>query len=79
MSFVHGLIMFLIDILQKRTDSASLKKHAVDIMKTRTMSFEYTKSVLVTLEKQVEDEIHRLGGNTALEGIVHALSLKNVS
>jgi geranylgeranyl diphosphate synthase type 3 len=44
-------------------------------MTDRTKSFEYTRKVLNTLEKQVVDEIKRLGGNPILEAIVKSLSL----
>lgn len=67
----------LLNILQKRTTSYSLKSRAVDIMRTRTKSFEYTLGVLKTLERQVREEIARLGGNTALEAIVDALSVES--
>ncbi len=46
-------------------------------MRTRTKSFEYTLGVLKTLERQVREEIARLGGNTALEAIVDALSVES--
>lgn len=64
-----------IDILQKRTDSNELKRHAVSIMRDRTHSFDYTLKVLRQLEKQVRDEVARLGGNPLLEAIVEQLSL----
>jgi geranylgeranyl diphosphate synthase type 3 len=67
------------DILQKRTDSYSLKSRAVDIMRDRTKSFDYTRGVLRELESQVRDEIKRLGGNKPLEAIVDALSLAATS
>ena len=61
--------------MQKRTTDRSLKAYTVKIMTERTKSFEYTRKVLRTLERQVMDEIVRLGGNKVLEAIVKGLSL----
>ena len=63
------------DVLQKRPSSPTLKTHTISYLKERTNSFEYTLSVLRTLEKQTRDEIQRLGGNVKLEGIVDTLHI----
>lgn len=61
------------DVLQKRTTSVSLKAHIVAYLKNETRSFDYTREVMVTLERQVHDEIRRLGGNRGLEAILKML------
>jgi len=62
-------------VLQKRTTSVSLKKHIVDYLANTTKSFEYTRGVLDTILKQIEDEIRVLGGNPKLEKIIGLLKL----
>ncbi|PPR01030.1 hypothetical protein CVT26_015631, partial [Gymnopilus dilepis] len=64
----------LLNILQKRPSSPTLKDHAVAYLDKQTHSFEYCRSVLGELEQQVRGEIRRLGGNAALEKIVDLLS-----
>jgi geranylgeranyl diphosphate synthase type 3 len=72
------MIPDFLDVLQKRTTDHTLKAYTVKIMTDRTKSFAYTRKVLNTLEKQVVDEIKRLGGNTILEAIVGSLSLADI-
>ena len=60
-------------MLQKRTTSVSLKAHIVAYLKNETRSFDYTREVMVTLERQVHEEIDRLGGNRGLEAILKML------
>lgn len=62
-------------MLQKRTTSRSLKLHTVNYLRTHTRSFEYTRGVLETLRKQIEEEIRSLGGNKMLEKIMEALGV----
>ncbi|KAF9816872.1 hypothetical protein IEO21_03846 [Rhodonia placenta] len=64
----------LLSILQKRPSTPTLKDHAVSFLENRTRSFDYTRDVLQKLERQVRDELARLGGNAGLEVIVNALS-----
>jgi len=63
----------IINVLQKRPSSPTLKTHVISYLENETKSFEYTLTVMDTLEKQVKGEIQRLGGNTKLEGIVEQL------
>jgi len=63
----------VLNVLQKRPSSPTLKTHTISYLKNHTKSFDYTLSVLRTLEKQTRDEIQRLGGNLKLEGIVDTL------
>ncbi len=66
-----------IDVLQKRPTTPTLKKHTINYLRDHTQSFAYTRSVMSTLEKQVYDEIHRLGGNHGLEQIMKALHVSD--
>ncbi|KAI0316102.1 isoprenoid synthase domain-containing protein [Amylostereum chailletii] len=63
----------LLNILQKRPATPTLKHHAISYLKNRTHSFEYTLKVLRIVERQTLDELHRLGGNPKLEAILNAL------
>ncbi|ORY23700.1 isoprenoid synthase domain-containing protein [Naematelia encephala] len=65
----------ILNVLQKRTTSVELKKHTVDYLRHHTQSFVYTQQVLHQLFEQIEAEIASLGGNKALEKIVHALGV----
>ncbi|EIW70314.1 hypothetical protein TREMEDRAFT_43883 [Tremella mesenterica DSM 1558] len=65
----------VLNVLQKRTTSYSLKAHTVDFLRKHTKSFIYTREVLEKLLKQIHAELARLGGNRALEGILNALGL----
>ncbi|KAL0565484.1 hypothetical protein V5O48_016542 [Marasmius crinis-equi] len=61
----------VLNILQKRPASPTLKHYAIDYMKT-TNSFKYTLDVLDKLENQTRAEIQRLGGNEGLEKLMDA-------
>ncbi|KAJ7635928.1 isoprenoid synthase domain-containing protein [Mycena rosella] len=63
----------ILDILKQRPTTPTLKSPAVEYLKTKTRSFEYTLGVLEKLENQARAEIARLGGNVGLERIIDAL------
>ncbi|KAF7324779.1 hypothetical protein MKEN_00519700 [Mycena kentingensis (nom. inval.)] len=63
----------ILNTLQKRPKTPTLKIHAISYLETRTRSFEYTRSVLAELEKQMRDELARLGGNPGLQAIMDKL------
>ncbi|KDR70517.1 hypothetical protein GALMADRAFT_1350432 [Galerina marginata CBS 339.88] len=63
----------VLNILQKRPTTPTLKIHAIDYLRDCTKSFDYTLSVLTVLEAQTRAEIGRLGGNEGLEAIMDAL------
>ncbi|TFY71233.1 hypothetical protein EVG20_g1772 [Dentipellis fragilis] len=67
----------VLNVLQKRPTTPTLKTHTISYLKTRTKSFEYTLQVLRKLEKQVQDEIERLGGNLKLQAIVDMLHVND--
>ncbi|KAG6884722.1 hypothetical protein C0993_008703 [Termitomyces sp. T159_Od127] len=65
----------VLNVLQKRPTSPTLKSHIIEYMRTHTRSFEYTFAVLETLEAQTREEIRKLGGNVKLEEIMNLLSV----
>ena len=66
-------LMSIVDVLQKRPTTPTLKKYTIAYLRDQTKSFEYTLSVMGTIEKQINQEIARLGGNAGLERIMKAL------
>ncbi|KAJ3890254.1 isoprenoid synthase domain-containing protein [Lentinula edodes] len=56
----------ILNVLQKRPTTPTLKTYAISYLKHKTKSFDYTLGVLEKLHKQALAEISRLGGNTAL-------------
>ncbi|WVW83511.1 hypothetical protein I302_105532 [Kwoniella bestiolae CBS 10118] len=65
----------ILNVLQKKTTSVSLKKHVVDYLRDETKSFEYTKKIIISLQNQIEEEIRDLGGNRYLEMAIKSLAL----
>ncbi|KAL1745802.1 isoprenoid synthase domain-containing protein [Schizophyllum fasciatum] len=65
----------ILNVLQKRPATPTLKIHTISYLKERTKSFEYTLDVLDSLERQMRAEIERLGGNPSLMKIVDLLSV----
>lgn len=63
----------ILDVLQKRPTTPTLKVHTINYLKNHTKSFEYTLSVLVNLEAQTRGEISRLGGNSGLVKLMDLL------
>jgi len=63
----------VLNVLQKRPTTPTLKIHTINYLKNNTKSFEYTLSVLTNLEAQTRAEIARLGGNKGLEAIMDFL------
>lgn len=63
----------VLNVLQQRPSTPTLKIHTIDYLKNHTKSFEYTLSVLDTLENQMRCEIRRLGGNPGLEQLIDML------
>ncbi|KAJ3807826.1 isoprenoid synthase domain-containing protein [Lentinula lateritia] len=56
----------ILNVLQKRPTTPTLKTYAISYLKYKTKSFNYTLGVLEKLHKQALAEISRLGGNKAL-------------
>ncbi|KAH8110470.1 terpenoid synthase [Phellopilus nigrolimitatus] len=68
----------VLNVLQKRPSTPTLKHFAINYLTHHTKSFEYTLGVLETLERQIRDEILRLGSNSGLERIIDALSVNSL-
>ncbi|KAF9646193.1 terpenoid synthase [Thelephora ganbajun] len=64
----------ILNILQKRPTTPTLKKHVIGYLANSTNSFAYTLSVMNTFRNKVISEIERLGGNPRLDAIVELLS-----
>ncbi|KIM38797.1 hypothetical protein M413DRAFT_419682 [Hebeloma cylindrosporum] len=63
----------VLNVLQKRPTTPTLKIHTINYLKNTTKSFDYTLSVLANLETQTRAEIARLGGNKGLGAIMDLL------
>jgi geranylgeranyl diphosphate synthase type 3 len=77
---IHGIRAntsnrIVMNVLQKRPSTPTLKVKTISYLKDDTKSFDYTLSILRNLEKQTRDEIHRFGGNPGLEAIMDALHI----
>lgn len=62
----------VINILRQHTEDIDLKKHCLECLK-KSGSFEYTREMLVKLERDALSEIDRLGGNPILLKIFERL------
>jgi len=67
----------VLNVLQKRPSTPTLKQHVVTYLEHHTQSFAYTVRVLRSLEAQIRGEIARLGGNAGLERIMDALHVED--
>ncbi|KAL1945260.1 hypothetical protein VTO73DRAFT_2111 [Trametes versicolor] len=66
----------LLNVLQKRPTTPTLKTHAIGYLRDHTKSFTYTIGVMDDLEVQIREEIARLGGNARLEKIMDTLHVE---
>ncbi|KIM58514.1 hypothetical protein SCLCIDRAFT_128053 [Scleroderma citrinum Foug A] len=65
----------VLNVLQKRPTTPTLKHYTIDHLRSVTGSFDYTLKVMTELEQQVRQEISRLGGNSRLEAILNGLQV----
>ncbi|KAG1882599.1 isoprenoid synthase domain-containing protein [Suillus subluteus] len=75
---VHGILeqpenQLIMNVLQKRPKTPTLKHHAIEYLRNTTKSFDYTLAVLKKLEQQARRELERLGGNTILSALLDKL------
>ncbi|KAG2151399.1 farnesyltranstransferase [Suillus clintonianus] len=75
---VHGILeqpenQQIMNVLQKRPKTPTLKHHTIDYLKNTTKSFDYTLAVLKKLEQQARGELERLGGNPLLSALLDKL------
>ncbi|WWD15635.1 hypothetical protein CI109_100057 [Kwoniella shandongensis] len=66
----------ILNVLQKKTTSVSLKIHTVEYLRDHTRTFVYIRHVLVQLQDQIVEEIKALGGNGPLEKVVKGLAVQ---
>ncbi|PPQ68609.1 hypothetical protein CVT24_005427 [Panaeolus cyanescens] len=67
----------IMNVLQKRPTTPTLKVHTIRYLQEQTKSFDYTLSVLDKLEAQTRAEIARLGGNKKLQAIMDLLHVNH--
>ncbi|TFL01346.1 terpenoid synthase [Pterulicium gracile] len=67
----------LLNVLQKRPQTPTLKIHAVSYLRDRTGSFEYTENTLRDLEAEIRECLRGLGGNRGLDKILDTLVVKS--
>ncbi|KAG1848727.1 isoprenoid synthase domain-containing protein [Suillus subalutaceus] len=75
---VHGILeqpenQLIMNVLQKRPKTPTLKHHAIEYLRNTTKSFDYTLAVLKKLEQQARRELERLGGNPMLSALLDKL------
>lgn len=75
---VHGILeqpenQLIMNVLQKRPKTPTLKHHAIEYLRNATKSFDYTLAVLKKLEQQAREELERLGGNPILSALLDKL------
>jgi len=64
----------ILNVLQKRPTTPTLKKHVIGYLANTTHSFTYTLSIMDTFREKVKRELERVGGNPKMEAIVELLS-----
>lgn len=75
---VHGILeqpenQLIMNVLQKRPKTPTLKHHAIEYLRNTTKSFDYTVAVLKKLDQQARKELERLGGNLILSVLLDKL------
>ncbi|KAG1818426.1 farnesyltranstransferase [Suillus subaureus] len=75
---VHGILeqpenQLIMNVLQKRPKTPTLKHYAIEHLRNTTKSFDYTLAVLKKLEQQANRELERLGGNPMLSALLDKL------
>ncbi|KAI0740661.1 terpenoid synthase [Earliella scabrosa] len=66
----------ILNVLQKRPTTPTLKTHVISYLRDHTKSFDYTLGIMNDLETQIKAEITSLGGNPTLEKIMQALHVE---
>ncbi|KAI6007769.1 isoprenoid synthase domain-containing protein [Pisolithus orientalis] len=61
------------NILKQRPKTSTLKHQAIAYLKDTTHSFDYTLCVMRSLEKHIQEETARLGGNPILKTLLERL------
>ncbi|KIK77660.1 hypothetical protein PAXRUDRAFT_834931 [Paxillus rubicundulus Ve08.2h10] len=66
----------IMNVLQKRPTTPTLKRHTIAHLRDKTHSFDYTLKVMKAFEREVRQEIARLGGNDQLDAILAVLHVE---
>ncbi|KAI9573177.1 isoprenoid synthase domain-containing protein [Boletus coccyginus] len=66
----------ILNVLQKRPTTPTLKHHTISHLRNQTGSLSYTLRIMKALEREVREEIARLGGNSQLEAILATLHVE---
>ncbi|KAJ6570964.1 isoprenoid synthase domain-containing protein [Mycena vulgaris] len=69
----------ILDVLQRRPTTPTLKTQVISYLECETRSFEYTVSVLDALEVEIGKEMLELSGNTELSKIISGLHVDGPS
>lgn len=66
-------------MLQKRPSTPTTKRYVIDYLEDVTDSFKYTREVLQSLDRQLREEVERLGGNAKLTALLDQLKVPDSS
>jgi len=66
----------IMNVLQKRPTTPTLKHHTIAHLRDKTRSFDHTLKVMKAFEQEVRQELVRLGGNHQLDAILDALHVE---
>lgn len=80
---IHGIRTdltnrLLLNVLQKRPTTPALKNHAISYLRSGTRSFDYTLTVLQTLEQITLAEIDKFGKNPILVGMMNHIRVQDI-
>ncbi|EIM80708.1 terpenoid synthase [Stereum hirsutum FP-91666 SS1] len=67
----------VLNVLQKRPTTPTLKTHIISYLRKATKSFDYTLEKLQTLEAEIREEIQRLGGNPRLQALLDLIRVSS--
>lgn len=60
------------DILRQRTSDVEVKRYCVKLLE-RFGSFDYTRNVLLSIDKEVREEVKKLGENSLMISLIDEL------
>ena len=60
------------DILRQRTSDVEVKRYCVKLLE-KFGSFEYTRNVLLNIDKEVREEVKKLGDNSYMTSLIDEL------
>lgn len=60
------------DVLRQRTSDVEVKRYCVKLLE-RFGSFDYTRNVLLSIDKEVREEVKKLGENSLMISLIDEL------